>query len=163
MKLEVLSLKKAEITKLNKKNIFSVEDIQSFFPRTYHDFSSYHPLDKNYDNQFIAVVGRFDKIETDKTNNTLMLKAKVYDKETNKKLNVMWIGSYYLKDVIKDWIGREVIVCGKLTYSEEYNSFHMNNPLIFSDNIEKNLKVFPIYTKMSGISKEWMSKVIQKA
>lgn len=163
MQLEELGLKKAEITKLNKKNFFTVEDVQKFFPRVYHDFSEVKELDARYDNTFIAVVGCFERMETQKTNKTLMLKAKVRDKLSGKKLNVMWIGSYYLKNIIKNWVNEDVIVCGKLTYSSEYHSFHMDNPLVFSNYIEKNKKVFPIYTKMSGISEEWMGQVIEEA
>ena len=163
MNLEELELKKAEITKLNKRGIMTVEDVQMFLPRTYYDFTEIKPLHPSLDGKFIAVVGTFAKMETKKTNQTLMLKAKVYEKDTEKKLNVMWIGNYYLKNIIKDWEGSEVIVCGKLTYSEDYHSFHMNNPIIFSQDIKKNLSVYPVYTKMSGISEEWMNKTIAKA
>ena len=163
MNLEELELRKADITKLNKKGIMTVEDVQMFLPRTYYDFTETKPLDPKYDGQFVAVTGTFTKWETKKTNQTLMLKAKVLDRETGKKLHVMWIGFYTLKNVIKEWEGSEVIVCGKLTYEDAYHSFHMNNPIIFSPEIKKNLKVYPIYTKMSGISEEWMEKTIQKS
>ena len=163
MTLEELGLKKAEITKLNKKGIMTVEDIQQFYPRTYYDFSEVKTMHPSLNGQFCAIYGKFIRMETQKTNETLMLKAKVLEQGTEKKLHVMWIGNYYLKNVIKDWEGQDVIVCGKLTYEDTYHSFHMNNPVIFSPDINKNLKVYPVYTKMSGISEEWMSKIISKA
>lgn len=161
--LENLELREADISKLNKKNIFSVEDVQNFFPRKYYNFSNPTPLYPKYSEQYIAVIGRFDKLETDKKNKTVMLKAKVYDDMTGKKLNVLWIGSYFLKDIIKSWKGEKVIVCGKMTYSAEYHSFHMSNPIIFSNKIKENLKIYPVYTKMSGISEEWMGNLIRKS
>lgn len=163
MNLEELGLKKAEITKLNKKNIFSVEDVQNFFPRKYYDFTEIKTMHPSLNEEFVAVVGKFIKMETQKTNDTLMLKAKVLEKGTDRKLHVMWIGNYYLKNIIKDWVDLDVIICGKLTYEDTYHSFHMNNPIIFSTDIKNNMKVFPVYTKMSGISEEWMSKIIKLA
>ena len=163
MNLEELGLKKAEITKLNNKGFYSVEDIQMFFPRTYYDFSEARALSPELNETFCAVVGNLEKVSTQKTNKTLMLKAAVRDNKTNRKLNVMWIGSYYLKEIISNWENETVIVCGKLTYSEEYHSFHMNNPVVFSRDIEKNLKIYPVYTKMEKISEEWMDKMIKRA
>ncbi len=163
MQLEELGLKPSEISKLNKKGFETVEDLQSFYPRTYYDFSEVKMLEPSLNDTFCAIVGRFDKMETQKTNNTLMLKAKVIDNLSHKKLHVMWIGNYNLKNVIKNYIDSDVIVCGKLTYEDEYHSYHMLNPVIFSMNISKNLRVYPVYTKFSGISEEWMDKMLKKA
>lgn len=163
MELEALSLTKKEVTKLNKKNFFSVEDVQQFYPRKYYDFSVIRKLDPRFDGKNIAICGLFKKWETKKTNNTLMLKAKVYEKGTDTKLNVMWIGNYYMKNIIENWVDMEVVVCGKMTYSEEFHSYHMLNPVIFSPHIEENLRIMPVYKKMSGISEEWMNKMVEKA
>jgi len=162
MDLEAIGLNQSEISKLNKKGFFTVEDVQAFYPRKYLDYSKTTPLMPIESGNNIAIIGTFKKMETKKTNNTLILKAKVYEKETNTKLNVMWIGNYYMKDIIKDWKEKEVIVCGKMTYSEDFNSYHMLNPDIFSPHIEEHLKVMPIYKKMSGISEEWMNKIIAR-
>lgn len=163
MKLEALCLTSKEITKLNKKNFYTVEDVQEFYPRKYYDYSVVRTLNPRYDGKHIAILGRFDKWETKKTNGVLMLKAKVYEKGTDIKLNVMWIGNYYMKNIIEDWEGMEVLVCGKMTYNRDYRSFHMLNPDVFSPSIEKHLKVMPVYRKMSGISEEWMGKIIRRA
>ena len=163
MELSALGLESKEITKLNKKGFFTVEDIQQFYPRTYYDFSRARALDPDLNNEYVAVVGFFDEMQTQKTNETLMIKAKVIDNMSRRKLNVMWIGNYYMKNIIKNWKKMEVIVCGKLTYNEDYHSFHMLNPVIFSNEIKRNLKVYPVYTKMTGISDEWMNDKIKRA
>lgn len=163
MELEAIGLNQREITKLNKKGFYSVEDVQEFYPRKYYDYSKVTTLMPLVSGCNIAVVGIFREMETKKTNNTLMLKAKVYEKGTNTKLNVMWIGNYYMKNIIKDLKGEEVIVCGKMTYSEDFHSYHMLNPDVFSTHIESHLKVMPVYRKMSGISEEWMNKIIERS
>lgn len=161
--LESIPLTPAEVKKLSSKGFERIQDVQQFFPRKYYDFSHTSSLTPNLNGKYIAVIGKFDKIEIDKKGTVLMLKAKVLTKPDDKKLNVMWIGSFYLKDIIRNWVGEDVIVCGKMTYFEEYHSFHMNNPLVFSTYIDMHKKIMPIYKKMSGISEEWMLNIIKKA
>lgn len=163
MELEKLDLQEAKIKLLNSKGFERVEDIQEFFPRTYYDFSEARALDPALNEKYCAVIGNLDSVSTKETNKVLMVKASVFDKYTGKKLNVMWIGQYFMYKIIKEWTGEDVIVCGKLTYSEEYHSFHMNNPIIFDRQIEKHLSVYPVYTKMARISEEWMNDKIAKA
>ena len=163
MLLEEFGLRKTEITKLNKRNINTVEDVQNFFPRAYYDFTEIKAMHPSLNGQFVAIMGKFIRMETQKTNETLMLKAKILENSSDKKLHVMWIGNYHLKNLIKDWIDMDVIVCGKLTYEDRYHSFHILNPLVFSTDIKSNMRVFPVYTKMSGISEEWMSKLIKNS
>lgn len=162
MQIIELGVKENRIKALEKRNITAVEDVQEFFPRKYYDFSELRQLSPKYDNQYIAVTGIIDKVLTKKTNETLMVQAKVIT-EDHLKLNVQWIGAYYIYKFIKDWKNEKVIVCGKMTYFEEYHSFHMNNPIVFDRSIEKNLRVYPIYTKMSGISEEWMGSLISES
>ena len=161
--LSDLGLSAAEIKKLEKKTIETVEDVQFFFPRKYYDFTNPVPLSPKYNGMYVSVVGRFDQKDVDKKNNRILLKAKVYDRETGKKLNIMWIGSYYLNNIIKYWVGETVVVCGKLEYHEDYHSYHMNNPLIFDMDVSKHLSILPVYKKMSGISEEWMDGIIKLA
>lgn len=163
MELENLGITKNRIAALNKKGIFSVEDVLRFFPRSYYDFSEQKNLDCSYHEQYISIIGQLKSVSVDKKNDTLMLKAKVTDEITGKTLHIIWIGSYFLKSIIENWEGEKVIACGKLRYFEEYGSFHMSNPVVFDRKIEENLKVYPIYKKMKGISEEFMQGVLDHA
>lgn len=163
MELVELGLTPAEITKLNNKGFHTVEDIQTFFPRKYYDFSEAKPLDVSYANETVAVVGLFNEIQTDKKNGKALLKAKVIEKTTGNKLHVLWIGNYYMKKVIENFVNEDVVVCGKLTYSAEYKTFHMCNPIVFSNHIESKLRIMPVYKKMTGIGEEWMDKMLRKS
>lgn len=163
MELVKLEITKNRINALQKKGIESVEDVQNFFPRKYYDFTKPCGLLPIYNKQYIAMIGTLREISKENKNNLFMLKAKVYDDITEKKLNIVWMGGSYLYNIITNWIDSQVIVAGELTYNEEYHSFHMANPLVFSDRIEKNLRVMPIYRKMSGISDEFMTDTIRKS
>lgn len=151
------------ISVLKKNGFFCVEDIQEFFPRKYYDFTSPAQLTPSNHEKYVAIVGILTNVSTDKTRKTLMLKAKVYDEATGNKLNVLWIGSYYLKNIISEWKKERVVVCGKMTYMEEYHSYHMLNPLIFEKEIEYGLRIVPIYKKISGISEDFMLKTIHES
>lgn len=163
MKLSELDINENRIKLLEKKGFSSVKDVQEFFPRKYYDFRKVMALAPENAGGYCSIVGTCQQVETQKTNNVLMLKAKVYDEITDKKLNIIWIGSYYLYKIIRDWEGERVIAAGKLTYNEEYHSFHMNNPIIFSKSVERNLVIYPVYRKMTGISDEYMQTLLGKA
>lgn len=163
MELETLDITKNRIAALNKKGFQTVEDIQNFFPRKYYDFSQLSGLYKEKSKEYIALTGILSKVEKKNTGNTFMLKAKVVDNITKNTLHITWMGGSYLYRFITDWIDSEVIACGEMTYDPSYKCFFMNNPLIFSDHIEQNKKVLPIYKKMSGISAEFMREIIQKS
>ena len=104
----------------NRRKVFeskgfeTVEDVQEFFPRKYYDFSSQKSLEPIYDGSYVAIIGTVREITTKKTNNILMVMAKVYDEITGRKLNLIWIGAYYIYKFIEDWEGERVLACGKL-------------------------------------------------
>ena len=125
MELSELGLTKNRINALQKKGIKSVEDVQNFFPRKYYDFTKPCGLLPIYNKQYIAMIGTLREISKENKNNLFMLKAKVYDDITEKKLNIVWMGGSYLYNIITNWIDSQVIVAGELTYNEEYHSFHM--------------------------------------
>lgn len=163
MELAALGITENRIKALAKRNLCTVEDIQRFFPRKYHDFTSNVELSPIHADKSAAVVGQLTNVSTKKTNGILMVKAKVLDEKTDKILHIIWIGAYYLYKIIKEWEGENVVVCGELTYNEEYHSYHMTNPLVFDKNIEENLRIHPVYKKMSGISEEFMRELLLQA
>lgn len=163
MDIRELNVQENRVRLLESKGFSCVEDVQEFFPRTYYDFSEQQSLYPIFNNQWISVVGTVDEVSTQKTNNILMVKAKVIDEKTGRKLHVMWIGAYYIYNIIRTWEGARVIVCGKLTYNEEFHSYHMNNPMFFDKNVSKRLCIHPVYKKMSRISEEYMHDLISEA
>lgn len=160
MDLASLGVKENRIKQLSKRNLATVEDIQRFFPRKYYDYSRASELLPVNANRHTAVIGTLMSVSTKKTNNTLMVKAKVFEPKSEKMLNIIWIGHYYLYKIIQPWVKETVIACGELTYNEEYHSFHMSNPIVFDTQIDKNLRIYPVYKKMSGISAEFMQDLI---
>lgn len=160
MDLASLGINENRIKQLEKRNLKTVEDIQRFFPRRYYDYSSKAILRPENAGRHAAVVGTLLSVSARKTNKTLMVTAKVFEPEAEKILNIIWIGHYYIYKSIKFWLKETVIACGELDYNEEYHSFHMKNPVIFDKQIDKNLRIYPVYKKMTGISAEFMQQLI---
>lgn len=163
MDLASLGISENRIKQLEKRNLKTVEDIQRFFPRKYYDYSSKTTLRPENAGRHAAVVGTLLSVSTKKTNNTLMVTSKVFEPEAEKILNIVWIGHYYIYKSIKFWLKETVIACGELTYNEEYHAFHMKNPVIFDKQIDKNLRIYPVYKKMTGISAEFMQQLIDSS
>lgn len=163
MELKDLSITDNRIKALNKKGIFTVEDIQNFFPRKYYDFTKASPLHPCNAGKYVAITGVLQDVIKDNKNGLFMLKAKVLDHMTGSKLHVLWMGGSYLYRSIEEWKDQDVIVCGNMVYNSDYHSYHMQNPVVFDHNIDCNLRVYPVYKKMSGISEEFMLSTIQKA
>lgn len=162
MNLVELGLKESRLKTLEKKKLISIEDVQCFYPRKYYDFTKAQTLTPGSNGKYIAVIGMLTKVKSKKTNNVLMLQAKVMTDE-NIMLNVQWIGSYYLKSIISEWENERVIVCGELSYMPSYKSYHMNNPIVFDRNIKSNLRIHTVYTKFDKISDDWMRQLIAAA
>lgn len=152
--------KKKEI--LNKKGIYTEKDLIRFVPYKYYDFSETIELNPRFKDQYVAVIATMTKVRRRMGEKNLTITAYMKD-ENDRNLYVTWIGQAFRYDMIKDWIEQVVFVAGKLSYSEEFCSYSILNPLIFSKDIEKSQKIMPVYSKYSGISDDYMKKEVQKA
>ena len=161
MELASIGVKENRIKQFAKRNLTTVEDIQRFFPRKYYDYRQASELLPINANRQTAVVGTLMSVSKKKTNQTLMVKAKVFEPKSEKILNIIWIGHYYLYKIIQFWVKETVIACGELVYNEEYHSFHMKNPVVFDTDIDKNLRIYPVYRKMAGISADYMQNLVE--
>ncbi len=173
MELSALGLtgKKQEI--LNRSNIYTAEDLLRTFPKKYYYFNATYPLSlerapalmqKIEEKEPVAIVGVCESVEEEykKEKKMSLIKIKVRDRETNKILHVNFIGSHFKLDYFNYCIEKDVIVGGKLGYSEQFHSFSMLNPVIFSTKINENMRIHPVYRKYKGISEEFYANCISK-
>ena len=171
MELSTLGLtgKKQEI--LNRNSIFTAEDLLRTMPRKYYYFDTTKKLEytpelaqKIEEKEPVAIVGTCESVEEDykKEKKMSLIKIKVTERESDRTLHVNFIGSYYKIDYFKYCVGKEVIIGGKLQYSEQYHSFSMLNPVVFSSKIEENRRIIPVYRKYKGISEEYYAGCINK-
>lgn len=162
MLLKGIGLKTQKINALAKKDIHTVEELKRNAPRNYYDFRNPIRLSREYENTYVAVVGTLTKVSVNDTNNMLIVNAKI-DEEDGRRLNVSYIGSYYMRNILNAWVGKTVVVCGELKYSEQYNSFSMLNPIEISPNIKDTTKIVKQYGKIKGISENMYEEIMDVA
>ncbi len=171
MELSVLGLtgKKQEI--LNRNSIYTAEDLLRAMPRKYYYFNAPKSLEFTPElaelinkKEPVAVIGTCESVEQEykKEKKMSLIKIKVRDEVTGKTLHINYIGSYYKLDYFNYCINKRVIVGGKLNYSEDFHSFSMLNPVIFSTKVEENKRILPVYRKYKGISEEFYLGCLDK-
>jgi ATP-dependent DNA helicase RecG len=150
----------AKIKQFNKKGIFTVEDLIEFYPRKYYDFTKETGLLTEEDiSSFIMKVTDVKAYE----NRIPMFIASGYELSTHRFVKVMWFRQQYLYPNIAKLIDCDVFVCGKATYNDQYKTFSISSPLVFSANIEKAKRVYPVYSAIQGMSDDYLQKHVQLA
>lgn len=159
MELSEVNVTKAKEKQFNSKGIYSVEDLLRFLPRKYYDFTTPISLDDYQEKEMCAVVGEVvDFRAYSKCLNVLLREEK-----SDKALRVVWFNQGYMADKLERMIGNRVIVCGQITYNEEYDNLSMNNPLIFSDDVEGHSTIYPVYSKIAGMADKYLLATIETA
>lgn len=148
-----------KIKEFNRKKIFNIEDLLRFFPRRYMDFTKdYLVSEAIYKNHEVAILGKVTSKEV--INGTKHLKIRCIDK-TGNKFNAMFFNqASYLKD--DDFIiGQIYMFCGEVNYNAPYPP--TINPLFFSNDLNKYRKIMPVYSKIKGMSDDYLINSIKTA
>lgn len=156
MNLEVLGIPKAKINQFDKKGIKSVEGLTEFLPRKYYDFRKVTPINKLLDGDITSVVGVV--LEVSESGN--MIRAKIKD-SSGHCMYAVWFHQKFLKKLLT--IGVEYIFCGKIQINPQYRSTQMVAPYYFSKDIEEYQKIIPIYSKIKGMSDDYLLNSINTA
>lgn len=154
--LSLLEIQKSKIKQLNEKGICTLEDLINFSPRKYYDFTKNILVKDMEDSMYCAVIGKVINIKPgDK-----LVTVKIED-DITWKMNINFFGMPFIKKMIK--VGYKYVFCGKVSVNEQYHCKSMTNPIIFTQNIKEGLRVVPIYSKISGMSLDYLSKTLSKA
>lgn len=153
MDLEILDMKKNKISQFNKKGIYTIEDLVSFLPRKYYDFTEAKLVKDLKDNEFQAVIGVVDKVSKKNSMINVTLKD-----EGNRNLYITFFNNNYLFKTIKN--GDKYLACGKIQIKGDFGFKTMTNPIIFTKEIEKNLRIYPIYSSIKGVSDNYLKENI---
>lgn len=159
MELSEVNVTKAKEKQFNSKGIYSVEDLLRFLPRKYYDFTKPISLDDYQEKEMCAVIGEV----VDFRAYSKCLSVVLREEQSDKALRVVWFNQGYLADSLERSIGSRVIVCGQVAYNEEYDNLSINNPLIFSENIEEYATIYPVYSKIAGMADKYLLATIETA
>lgn len=160
MQLAYLGVTPAKEKQFNKKGIFSVEDLVRFFPRTYNDCSNITGILPENDVSVLIVHINDVRLYN---NGTPVIVATCTEKNSGKRVNISWFHQNYLYSRICYLRNSEVLVSGKVTYNMQYGNYSLSSPLVFTSDIKNGARIYPVYSKINGMSDDYLSGKIAEA
>jgi len=141
----------------NKKKIHSVEDLVRMYPKKYRDYR--RPLNPN-----LASHGKkcsMILVVMDVRERSSYVEAVCRENETRLSVSVKWFRQPFMYDRIINLINMEVVVSGEFINNEW--GYQFVNPDVFSTDISSYLAIYPIYSKIAGMSDEYLKESMRKA
>lgn len=156
MQIESLHLPPAKITQFKKKGIETIEQLIDYLPRKYLDYRHPKMYSEFADGENVSTVVTIKStIQSIQKN---YWKASVFDDQLS-QFDIFWFGNIFGID--KMMPGDRYIFCGKVSYTPYNHKFTMCNP-IFSKDIESLQTMLPIYSKVKGMSDQYLKSCIDK-
>ena len=158
MKLDALQIPKNKISQLEKKGLHSIEDMVNFLPRKYYDFTNpSNKLNMLEPDEMVCCIVDIERIN--KTPKVLQFFCK--DMQGN-SVTVVFFHMDYLATQFS--AGTKVMVCGILKV-DTHMGYRKSiiNPLIFTADIEKYKKIYPIYSEIKGMNQDYLTNCMMKA
>lgn len=155
MDINSLHLPKAKENQLRSVGLNTVEEVASFFPKKYLDFSK-TTLIKDAENDMVCrIVGKIVKYRENSRANMIIF---TITDSSNEKMNIIWFHTNYPAQILKE--GNTAVFAG-LVKENEYGK-QMIAPF-FSLDTRKFNNIHPVYKKIKGMSDEYLTKTIQSA
>ena len=160
MELRDIGILPAKIKQFNKKGIYTVEDLIGFFPRKYYDFTKETGIKP--ENQISCIVARITDVKGYE-NKTPLIIASGYEIHTHRFIKVMWFRKQYIYPQLQKTINHDVYICGKAVYNEQYKTYNITSPLVYSTHIEYSKIIKPVYPNINGMSEDYLRTHIKDA
>lgn len=161
MLLAEIGVNKQKEKQFAAKNIFTVEDLVHFYPRKYKDFSKETGILPETEISCIHV--KLNSIKPNLTSRIPLLKAYCTIPDTDELVSVTWFHQNYLLDKYRCFVGRDFLLAGKIKYDEEYSRYEVTSPDLFEPNISASKKIYPVYSKIAGMSADYLADKMQHA
>ncbi len=144
-----------------KKGVTNKYHLRRWYPLRYIDNSTETGIDLSLLGMHVTIVGRLAGTEKKRMKARPLdyIRALYKDRKSGEEFYVNYLGNFYEYSTLNRYIGDEFIVSGILQYFDNFG-FVVNNPEVTSRNIEENMRVVPVYSKVKGISAENVEKII---
>lgn len=159
MNINSIDIKGVKEKNFNKKGIYTVEDLANFLPRKYYDFRNPKSSIELSDGEYGAIVGVVVTISSKNKGSIVSVKMKDCN---NKSFGVTFFNQPFRMKTVS--IGCKYLVCGLVKILPEYNNYvSIANPVLFTGDIDKNLKMYPVYSKIEKTSENFLQEKINTA
>ena len=158
--LSLLGLTPQKERQLVNKGLTTVEDVACFFPRRYIDFRQVKSVLDVAPGESAALRGTVVNIRyAGNRFSAVVEETPRPGSHARPQFSVVWFGSnYYIKQIS---IGKEYVFCGKV--SEFRNQLQISSPLAFGSDPAKVCVILPIYSKIQGMSTDYLLRTIDHA
>ncbi len=158
--IELLHLSKQKEEQFLNKGLSSVEDIAYFFPRRYYDFREITAAKDAVVGKSYAMAGTIVNLSSNGQRFTATVEESV---ETipgyRAKFEVVWFGGGYYFNKLQ--MGEYYIFCGRA--SEFRGVCQIVSPIIFGTTPDGVCSIFPVYSKIQGMSTSFLQDQIGNA
>lgn len=159
MELELLNIPPKKIGQLKKKGFETLEDLAAFYPRRYDDFRTPVKMSElaAHEGQIVSVIGTIQNVKS----GPKAVQAYIED-DKGDHMRVVWFNQRYI--VSRLYTGVEYVFCGKIQRdSADSGHFSMMSPQYFSDDPNDFSRIVPVYSKIHGMSAEYLESCVHKA
>lgn len=147
--------------KFESKGITCVEDLLNYAPRKYRDFTQVTGV--RSPDETSCVVAVMEKLEVSNSSKIPFLRAICKLEPGGERLCVTWFRQTFLKQKYGNFIGHKVFIAGKITYNDNYGQYEILMPETFDFNVTGAMKILPQYSKIQGMSGDYLAESIAKA
>ena len=159
MLLEEAGVAKRTVTALNKKKVYTVDDLLRCIPRKYLDYREIVPFSDAVGKD-CAIAGYIQSAGKKEGNGRpQQIDIDLVEETSGQMVKIYYFGTPYIWEHICKLIHKEVIVCGKISNGKF--GYSITNPYRISDKELFHGTIVPVYSKMKGISEDMLKKLIK--
>lgn len=155
MKLEELGLPKAKINQLKDREIESVYDLATYFPKEYYDFRKPTYIRYLIDGNTQCVAGQIVDIKA--LEKVTIFKVK---DQLGMTMSVPYFKAPYIAKKFE--VGNDVLVAGKVKIDPQYGP-QIANPFFMNQMNPDILRIYPVYRKIPRMSDAYLTESIELA
>lgn len=159
----VKSVGEARAKLFHKLNIFTIEDLVTFFPRQYEDRTSLKRIIELEDNEACAFEGTISSSVSENRIRKGLTVSKVIIKDETGAIAAVWFNQNYIRNIFK--IGEKYVFYGKIT--RKFGTFEIANPIyekIAEDRELKNTcRIVPVYRSTAKLTQNAIRTAIRNA
>ena len=160
MKLSAIGINPQMEKRFAEKGIDSVENLIMYLPRKYYDFSKETGILP--ETEVSSVVIKIESVKSyNKKTPLVLVRGKVAS--TGEAISVMFFNQDWVKNKIAPYVGRYAYAAGKISYNPDFNNYTINSPLVFDVNVSAAKRIYPVYSKIKGVSDNYLAEKLKLA
>lgn len=158
--LEELGVSAAKQKQFESKGIRSGEDLVRYLPRKYEDYRTLTGIRPAPEVSVFTAYADALKFISTRDNEFLLMEVICRD---GIPITIFWFNMNYLHSELAQLVKKEVLIVGVVQRDEEKGTLRMTCPKLCTDKINEHLRIYPTYSKIRGMSEEYLNEHLNRA